>query len=134
MEAGLTLAVAFDNGTILSTRRHWSLILPSYKSDVLSGINNALNLSTEAGYVVPENAPRILVKGMREALALAGESGFPESGTCRDVLERAVTNATILDQKVSQARERLAWERKCRHAGALVSYCRDCSRLLTCVG
>jgi hypothetical protein len=64
------------------------------------GINNALNLSTEAGYIVPENAPRILVKGMREALALAGEAGFLEAGTIEYVLKRAVTNATVLDQKI----------------------------------
>src|SRR6266704_2095593 len=101
MEAGLTLAVAFDNGTILRPE-DMAFDLPSYKSDVLLAINNALNLSTEAGYVTPENAPRILVKGMREALALAGESGFLEAGTVEYVLKRALMNATGLDQKVSK--------------------------------
>src|SRR5438034_8532433 len=99
MEAGLTLAVAFDNGTILRPE-DMAFDLPSYKSDVLLAINNALNLSTEAGYVTPENAPRILVKGMREALALAGESGFLEAGTVEYVLKRALMNATVLDQKI----------------------------------
>src|SRR5690242_10280086 len=99
MEAGLSLAVAFDNGTILRAE-DLTFDLPSYKNDFLLGINNALNLSTEAGYIVPENAPRILVKGMREALALAGEAGFLESGTIEYVLKRAVTNATVLDQKI----------------------------------
>src|SRR5213594_4010988 len=99
MEAGLTLAVAFDNGTILRPE-DMAFDLPSYKSDVLLAINNALNLSTEAGYVTPENAPRILVKGMKEALALAGESGFLEAGTVEYVLKRALMNATVLDQKV----------------------------------
>ncbi len=99
MEAGLSLAVAFDNGTIM---RAEDLVfdLPSYKNDVFMGINNALNLSTEAGYVTPENAPRILVKGLREALALAGESGFLEAGTVEYVLKRALMNATVLDQKI----------------------------------
>ncbi|TMI47839.1 50S ribosomal protein L10 [Candidatus Bathyarchaeota archaeon] len=99
MEAGLSLAVAFDNGTILRPE-DMAFDLPSYKSDVLLAINNALNLSTEAGYVTPENAPRILVKGMREALALAGESGFLEAGTVEYVLKRALMNATVLDQKI----------------------------------
>ena len=99
MEAGLSLAVAFDNGTILRPE-DMAFDLPSYKDDVLLAINNALNLSTEAGYVTPENAPRILVKGMREALAVAGESGFLEAGTVEYVLKRAVANATVLDQKV----------------------------------
>ena len=101
MEAGLSLAVAFDNGTILRPE-DMAFDLPSYKNDVLMGINNALNLSTEAGYVTPENAPRILLKGMREALAVAGESGFLEAGTVEYVLKRALMNATVLDQKVSK--------------------------------
>ncbi len=37
---------------------------------------------------------------MREALALAGEAGFLEAGTIEYVLKRAVTNATVLDQKI----------------------------------
>src|SRR5216117_1081991 len=45
MEAGLTLVVAFDNGTILRPE-DMAFDLPSYKNDVLMGINNALNLST----------------------------------------------------------------------------------------
>src|SRR3989442_11799112 len=99
MEAGLSLAVAFDNGTILRPE-DMAFDLPSYKNDVLMGINNALNLSTEAGYVTPENAPRILLKGMREALAVAGESGFLEAGTVQYVLKTELMNATVLDQKI----------------------------------
>jgi len=99
MEAGLSLAVAFDNGTIMRSE-DLTFDLPSYKNDFLMGINNALNLSTEAGYVTPENAPRILVKGMREALALAMESGFLEAGTVEYVLKRALSQATALDKLV----------------------------------
>jgi len=75
MEAGLTLVVAFDNGTILRGG-DLAVDLPSYKNDLITAINDALNLSTEVGYVTVENAPRILVKGFREALALAGEAAF----------------------------------------------------------
>jgi len=99
MEAGLSLAVAFDNGTIMRSE-DLTFDLPSYKNDFLMGINNALNLSIEAGYVTPENAPRILVKGMREALALAMESGFLEAGTVEYVLKRALAQATALDKLV----------------------------------
>ncbi|HET7405417.1 MAG TPA: 50S ribosomal protein L10 [Candidatus Bathyarchaeia archaeon] len=99
MEAGLTLAVAFDNGTILHSE---DLVfdLPGYKSNFLVAINEALNLSTEAGYMTEENTPRILVKGFRQALALAGEAGFMEEGSIEYVLKKAVTNATVLDQKI----------------------------------
>jgi len=100
MEAGLTLVVAFDNGTILRGG-DLALDLPSYKNDLITAINDALNLSTEAGYVTVENAPRILVKGFREALALAGEAAFLEEGTTEYVLKRALANATALDKKIA---------------------------------
>jgi large subunit ribosomal protein L10 len=82
MEAGLTLVVA-------------------YKNDFMIAINEALNLSSEAGYVTTENAPRILVKGMREALSLAGEAGFLEDGSIEYVLKKALTQAAALDKLVA---------------------------------
>ncbi len=97
MEAGLTLVVAYDNGSILDAD-DLSFDLPAYKNDFITAINEALNLSTEAGYITIENAPRILVKGMREALALAAEAAFLEDGTIEFVLKRAVANATVLDK------------------------------------
>src|SRR3989475_11732011 len=99
MEAGLTLATAYDNGTIL---RADDLVLDisTYRKDVFQAISNAFGLSIDAGYVTPENAPRILGKGMREALAIAVEAGFLESGTIEPVLRRAVMNAKVLLQKI----------------------------------
>ncbi len=99
MEAGLTLVEAYDNGTIMH-RDDLVFDLPSYKNDFITAINDALNLSTEAGYLTTENAPRILVKGMRQALAVAGEAGFLEDGSIDYVLKRAVANATALDKLV----------------------------------
>jgi large subunit ribosomal protein L10 len=99
MEVGLTLVEAYDNGSILH-RDDLVLDLPSYKNDLITAINDALNLSTEAGYVTTENAPRILFKGIREALALAGEAGFLEDGSIEYVLKRALAEATALDKLV----------------------------------
>ena len=99
MEAGLTLVEAYDNGTIMH-KDDLVFDLSSYKNDFITAINDALNLSTEAGYITIENAPRILVKGFREALAVAGESAFLEDGTVEYVLKRAVANATALDKLV----------------------------------
>jgi hypothetical protein len=99
MEAGLTLAFAYDNGSIM-TKDDLVMDLPGWRNDFITGINDALNLSTEAGYVTTENAPRILVKGLRQALALAGESGFLEEGSIEFVMKRALANATALDKLV----------------------------------
>ena len=102
MEAGLTLATAFDNGTIL---RSEDLVLDIgvYRQDVLNAVRNAFGLSLEAGYVTPENAPRILGKGMNEAIAIAVAAGFMETGTVEPVLRRAIMYANALNQKISNA-------------------------------
>lgn len=99
MEAGLTLATAYDNGTILGSE---DLILDigAYRRDVLSAVRNAFGLSLNAGYVTPENAPRILGKGMNEAIAIAVAAGFLESGTVEPVLRRAIMNANALNQMI----------------------------------
>jgi large subunit ribosomal protein L10 len=102
MEAGLTLSTAYDNGTILKSG-DLVLDISAYRNDVFQAVNNAFSLSMDAGYVTPENAPRILGKGMREALAIAVEAGFLESGTIEPVLRRAVMNAKVLNQKISSA-------------------------------
>ena len=102
MEAGLTLATAFDNGTVL---RSEDLVLDigAYRQDVLDAVRNAFSLSMDAGYVTPENAPRILGKGMNEAIAIAVAAGFLESGTVEPVLRRAIMNANALNQKITAA-------------------------------
>src|SRR5207253_11352065 len=65
MEAGLSLAVALDNGTILRPE-DTAFDLPSYKNDALKGINNAPNLSTEAGCVTTEYAATLIINLRRE--------------------------------------------------------------------
>jgi large subunit ribosomal protein L10 len=102
MEAGLTLSTAYDNGTILRAE-DLVLDISGYRKDVFRAVSNAFSLSIDAGYVTPENAPRILGKGMREAVAVAVEAGFLESGTIEPVLRRAVVNANALNQMISSA-------------------------------
>lgn len=102
MEAGLTLATAYDNGTILKSD---DLILDvgSYRNDVVRAVSNAFSLSLDAGYATPENAPRILGKGMREAIALAVSGGFMETGTVEPVLRQALRYANALNAKIVAA-------------------------------
>src|SRR2546422_3252989 len=99
MKPALTIATASEKVTI---PRADDLVLEfsAYRKAVFQAISNAFGLSIDAGYVTPENAPRILGKGMREALAIAVEAGFLESGTIEPVLRRAVMNAKVLLQKI----------------------------------
>ena len=102
MEAGLSLSTAYDNGTILKSDE-LVLDISAYRNDVFQAVSNAFSLSIDAGYVTPENAPRILGKGMRQALAIAVEAAFLESGTIEPVLRHALMNANALNQKISSA-------------------------------
>src|SRR5947199_345433 len=83
--------------------------VPAKAGDIATGeiMVPAGNTGLPPGPVISEfgeiKAPRILGKGMREALAIAVEAGFLESGTIEPVLRRAVMNANVLNQKISSA-------------------------------
>jgi large subunit ribosomal protein L10 len=102
MEAGLTLATAYDNGTVLKSA-DLVLDITAYRKDIVQALSNAFSLSLDAGYVTRENAPQILGKGMREAIALAVGAGFLETGTVVPVLRRAMLNANVLNQKIASS-------------------------------
>lgn len=99
MEAGLTLTAAFDNGSILGPH-DLSFDIGTYKADVLQAVSDAFALAIEADYITPEVAPRMIGKGLKEALALAAAGGFLESGTIEHVFRRAMANASALNQKI----------------------------------
>src|SRR5947199_4739925 len=79
MEAGLTLSSAYDNGTIL---RSDDLVLDitEYRKDVFQAVSNAFSVSIDAGYVTPENAPRIIGEGRRDVVAMSGREGIVHCG------------------------------------------------------
>ena len=99
MEAGLSLVTAYDNGTVL-TRDDLAIDMGAYRNDLSQALSNAFSLSIEAGYVTPLVAPRILGKVLKQDLSVASAAGYLETGTIQHVLQRAVTHATILNQKV----------------------------------
>ncbi len=99
MEAGLSLATAFDNGSILR-RQDLIFDIGAYKTDLLQAVSDAFALSIAADYITPEVAPRMIGNVLKEALALAAASGFLESGTVEHVFRRAIANASILNQKI----------------------------------
>ncbi len=99
MEAGLTLTRAFDNGMILGPS-DLAFDLNAYRKDISQAVMLALGLSVEAGYLTRESAPRILGRGLREAMALATEAGFVAKDTIEFVLRRAVASASIIERLV----------------------------------
>ena len=99
MEAGLTLTTAFDNGSILGPQ-DLSFDIGAYRTDLLQAVSDAFAIAIEADYITPEVAPRMIGKGLKEALALAAAAGFLESGTIEHVFRRAIANASVLNQKI----------------------------------
>src|SRR3989442_2129725 len=101
MEAGLSLTTAFDNGSILGPEE-LSFDIGAYKTDLLQAVSDAFAIAIEADYITPEVAPRMIGKGLKEALALAAASGFLESGTIEHVFRRAIANASALNGKIGR--------------------------------
>jgi large subunit ribosomal protein L10 len=101
MEAGLSIVRAFDAGVVLKLD---DLVfdLESYKSDLAEACRDAIALSIETEYVVPETAPIMIGNTYREALYLANEVEFPTSENIGDLVKQAYSEMTVLSDAVAQ--------------------------------
>jgi large subunit ribosomal protein L10 len=101
MEAGLSIVRAFDAGIVLKPD---DLVfdIESYKSDLAEACRDAIALSVETEYVLPETAPMIIGSAYREALYLANEAEFPTSENIEDLVKQAYSEMTHLSDAVAQ--------------------------------
>jgi large subunit ribosomal protein L10 len=101
MEAGLSIVRAFDGGTVLNPD---DLVfdIESYKSDLAEACRDAIALSVETEYVLPETAPMIIGSAYREALYLANEAEFPTSENIKDLVKQAYSEMRLLSDAVAQ--------------------------------
>ena len=101
MEAGLSIVRAFDGGLVLKLE---DLIfdLESYKSNLTEAFRDAIALSVETEYVLPETAPMIIGNAYREALYLANEVEFPTSENITDLVKQAYSEMKILSDAAAQ--------------------------------
>jgi large subunit ribosomal protein L10 len=101
MEAGLSIVRAFDAGTVLKLE---DLVfdLDSYKSDLTEACRDAIALSIETEYVLPETAPMIIGNAYREALYLANEIEYPTSDNVEDLIKRAYSEMRILSDATAK--------------------------------
>jgi large subunit ribosomal protein L10 len=101
MEAGLSIIRAFDAGTVLKLD---DLVfdLDSYKSNLTEACRDAIALSIETEYVVPETAQMIIGNAFREALYLANEIEYPTSENVGDLIKQAYSEMRILSDAAAK--------------------------------
>jgi large subunit ribosomal protein L10 len=101
MEAGLSIVRAFDGDVVLKLD---DLVfdLESYESDLAEACRDAIALSVETEYVLPETAPMIIGNAYREALYLANEVEFPTSENIGDLVKQAYSEIRVLSDAAAQ--------------------------------
>jgi large subunit ribosomal protein L10 len=101
MEAGLSIVRAFDGGMVLKSD---DLVfdLESYKSNLAEACRDAITLSVETEYVLPETAPIIIGNAYREAIYLANEAEYPTSENIGDLVKQAYSEMRLLSDAVAQ--------------------------------
>ena len=101
MEAGLSIVRAFDAGMVLNLD---DLVfdLDSYKSDLEEACRDAIALSVETEYVLPETAPMIIGSAYREALYLANEIEYPTSENVGDLVKQAYSEMRLLSDAAAK--------------------------------
>jgi large subunit ribosomal protein L10 len=101
MEAGLSIVRAFDAGTVLKLD---DLVfdLESYKSNLEEACRDAIALSVETEYVLPETAPMIIGSAYREALYLANEIEYPTSENVGDLVKQAYSEMRLLSDAAAK--------------------------------
>ena len=101
MEAGLSIVRAFDAGMVLNLD---DLVfdLDSYKSDLEEACRDAIALSVETEYVLPETAPMIIGNAYREALYLANEIEYPTSENVGDLVKQAYSEMRLLSDAAAK--------------------------------
>lgn len=95
VEAGIELAGALESG-IVYTRDELIVDTDAFRTEMGTAHQEAIALSIEVGYVVPENIGMLLGRAARGAESLATESGYVSADTSERVLARAGAAALAL--------------------------------------
>jgi large subunit ribosomal protein L10 len=101
IKAGLTIALAYENGLIYAGELV-AIDLEKYRQSLLAGYASGRGLAIVIGYVTKETAPDILARAYREAMSLAVEAGFLTKETVPMILGRAEAEAAALTAKAKE--------------------------------
>jgi len=100
MEAGLSLAYAYDHGLVLSPN-DLTFDLDQMKTEFSTAVRMAFGVAVEANIMLPETAPQIISKAYRQAVAVSLEAGFLTKETTPFIIQRAVRTMNALSSAIS---------------------------------
>jgi len=100
MEAGLSLAYAYDHGLVLSPN-DLTFDLDQTKNEFSTAVRMAFGVAVEANIMLPETAPQIISKAYRQAVAVSLEAGFLTKETTPFIIQRAVRTMNTLSAAIS---------------------------------
>ena len=95
VEVGIALDSALEGGRLYSAAE-LRVDVEAVRSDLGRAAQEALSLSAEAGFAVPENAAQLLQKAAGQARSLSVESGFATGETREQLLQKASAQAKAL--------------------------------------
>jgi large subunit ribosomal protein L10 len=101
IRAGLTIALAYENGLIYAGDLV-AIDLGKYRQSLMDAYASSRGLAIVIGYVTKETAPEILARAYREAMSLAVEAGFLTKETAPMILGRAEAEAAALTAKAKE--------------------------------
>jgi large subunit ribosomal protein L10 len=101
IRAGLSIALAYDNGMIYAADAV-AIDLVKYRESLLSGFASSRALAVYIGYLTKDTAPEIIAKAYREALALAVEVGEITAESAPVILGKAEAEAGALLAKAKE--------------------------------
>jgi len=100
VEAGISVYAALEDGSIYS-EDDLVIDVESYRDAIALAHQEAVSLSIEAAYVVPENVSHILARASQHARSLSVESGYMTEETRQQIIQRAAAHAAALADKAS---------------------------------
>ena len=99
VEAGLIVKVIYENG-LLFTEDQLHLDMEVFKRNLIEARSDALNLSLNAAYPLPENIVLLVQMAHRKAFNLALNAAVPTSETIGSLLGKAHMEASGLSAKL----------------------------------
>jgi large subunit ribosomal protein L10 len=101
IKAGVTIALAYDNGLIYGGDVV-AIDLEKYRQSLLGAYASSRGLALVIGYVTKETAPDILARAYREAMSLGVAAGYVTKETASMILAKAEAEAAALTAKAKE--------------------------------
>ncbi|MGD9130017.1 MAG: 50S ribosomal protein L10 [Candidatus Bathyarchaeota archaeon] len=105
VEAGLSLRIVYDDGTIL-TEENLTVDLDEFRRSIGEAHQYAFNLSLEAAIPLPENVSLLVKLAHQKAASLALNAGIINKDTVEDLIRKANMEMLSLSEKLDAAEKK----------------------------